>query len=66
MDIQIVDVIDKYFVVPQSVVGTLWLQTHFCESDWDELTRGAVILQRDDATFLIMDAEDAGLTVKYN
>ncbi len=66
MDIQLVDVIDQVFVVPQSIHGVLWLQTHFEEDDWDALTSGAVTLTRSDAAMLVIDAEDAELVVKYD
>jgi len=65
MDIQLVDVLDKVFVVPQSIHGVLWLQTHFEEDHWDDLTSGAVTLDRHNAAMLVIDAEDANLVVKY-
>jgi hypothetical protein len=66
MDIQLIDVIDKIYVVPQSIHGVLWLQTHFHQDSWDDLTNGAVIIQRHDAAALVIDAEDGGLIVKHN
>ena len=66
MDLQLVDVIDKVYVVPQSVLGLLWLQTHFEEDHWDDLTAGAVTLNREDAVTLAIDAEDASLMVQYD
>jgi hypothetical protein len=65
MDLQLIDVIDNVFIVPQSIYGVLWLQMHFEESEWDELTAGAVTVSRSDAVMLIIDAEDAELTVHY-
>ena len=64
MDLQLVDVIDKVFVVPQSVVGVLWLQTHFPPSEWDALTNGAVVLKHENARAMLIDARSAGLIVK--
>ena len=64
MDLQLINVIDKVFVVPQSIVGVLWLQTHFPPSDWDALTEGAVVLKPENAEALLIDARTAGLTVK--
>ncbi len=64
MDLQLVDVIDKVFVVPQSVVGVLWLQTHFPPSEWDALTNGAVVLKHENAGAMLIDARSAGLIVK--
>ena len=31
-------------LVPASAMGMLWLQTHFDEEHWDELSRGLVAL----------------------
>jgi len=64
MDLQLVDVIDKVFVVPQSIVGVLWLQTHFPPSDWDALTKGAVVVKHENARAMLIDAKAAGLIVK--
>ena len=66
MDIQLINVIDKVFVVPQSILGVLWLQTHFDEDSWDDLTNGAVVLKPHNAAMLVIDAESGGLNVKYN
>jgi len=66
MDIQLIDLIDKIFVVPQSIHGVLWLQLHFEKSHWDDLTNGAVVLQRHNAAELVIDAQDSGLIVKHN
>ena len=64
LDLQLVDVIDKVFVVPQSIHGVLWLQTHFHEDCWDDLTNGAVVLKPGNAEVLLIDARLAGLNVK--
>ena len=66
MDIQLIDVIDKIFVVPQSIHGVLWLQLKFDPDHWDDLTNGAVVLQRHNAAELVIDAQDSGLIVKHN
>ena len=64
LDLQLVDVIDKVFVVPQSVVGVMWLQLHFPKEDWDNLTNGAVVLNHENAKAMLIDARSAGLIVK--
>ena len=64
LDLQLVDVIDKVFVVPQSVTGVIWLQLHFPPEDWDALTNGAVVLKPENAEVLLVDARAAGLNVK--
>ena len=66
MDLQLVDVVDKVYVVPQSIHGVLWLQTHFHEDNWDDLTTGAVTIAHHDAAMLVIDAEDAELIVHYD
>ena len=65
MDLQLVDVVDKVYVVPQSIHGVLWLQTHFHKDNWDDLTTGAVTIAHHDAAMLVIDAEDAELIVHY-
>ena len=65
MDLQLVDVVDQVFIVPQSIHGVLWLQLHFETENWDALTSGAVTLTRSDAAMLVIDAEDAELIVHY-
>ena len=65
-DIRLVDTLDKIWVVPQSILGVLWLQTHFDESHWDDLTNGAVVLKPHNASMLVIDAESGGLTVHYH
>ena len=65
MDIQLISVIDKVFVVPQSIHGVLWLQTHFSEDEWDDITGGSVTVPPHDAAMLVIDAEDAELIVQY-
>ena len=64
LDLQLVDMLDKVFVVPQSVIGVLWLQLHFPPENWDDLTNGAVVLKHDNAQMLLINARSAGLTVK--
>lgn len=64
LDLQLVNVIDKVFVVPQSIHGVLWLQTHFPPDEWDDLTDGAVVLKPQNAEMLLIDARSAGLIVK--
>ena len=64
LDLQLVDVLDKVFVVPQSVIGVLWLQTHFPPEHWDDLTDGAVVLKPENAEVLLFDARSAGLIVR--
>ena len=50
-------------LVPASALGMLWLQTHFSDEHWDELSRGLVALSPSCSESLINDALEAGLKV---
>lgn len=50
-------------LVPASAMGMLWLQTHFSDEHWDELSRGLVALSPSCSESLITDALEAGLKV---
>lgn len=50
-------------LVPASALGMLWLQTHFSDEHWDELSRGLVALSPSCSESLITDALEAGLKV---
>ena len=50
-------------LVPASAMGMLWLQTHFDDEHWDELSRGLVALSPSCSESLIADALEAGLKV---
>ena len=65
-DLRLVDTLDKMWVVPQTILGVLWLQTHFSEDHWDDLTNGSVVLKPHNASMLVIDAESGGLTVRYH
>ena len=54
---------DTYQLLPRSVMGMLWLQTHFETSTWDLICSGAVLLKADSCDHLCSDAVDAGLNV---
>ena len=54
---------DTYQVLPRSVMGMLWLQTHFETSTWDLICSGAVRLKAESCDHLCSDAVDAGLNV---
>jgi hypothetical protein len=54
---------DGYQLMPRSVIGMLWLQTHFETSTWDLICAGAVRLKTDSCDALCKDASSAGLTV---
>jgi len=54
---------DAYQVLPRSVIGMLWLQTHFETSTWDLICSGAVRLKAESCNHLCSDALEAGLNV---
>jgi len=49
---------------PKSVIGMLWLQTHFENDQWEALANNTVIISEENAKLLIEDATSAGLQVK--
>ena len=54
---------DSYQLLPRSVMGMLWLQTHFDTSTWDLICAGAVRLKTESCDALCRDASSAGLNV---
>ena len=50
-------------LMPCSVLGLLWLQTHFDDRYWEPLANGRARLDRVSADQLGADAEAAGLKV---
>ena len=53
----------SFRLVPASVHGILWLQTHFESEHWELLAQGHVIVNRADAETLMSDASEAGLNL---
>ena len=54
---------ESFQLMPRSVFGMLWLQTHFETSTWDLLCSGAVRLRGESCEALCRDASSAGLNV---
>ena len=54
---------DSYQLLPRSVFGMVWLQTHFERSAWDLICTGAVRLKAESCDALCRDASTAGLNV---
>lgn len=50
-------------LMPCSVLGLLWLQTHFDDCYWEPLAKGRARLDRASADQLGAEAEAAGLKV---
>ena len=49
---------------PKSVIGMLWLQTHFEDDQWESLSNSTVIISEENSKLLIEDATSAGLNIK--
>ena len=49
---------------PTSVIGMLWLQTHFEDDQWEALSNNAVIISKENSEFLVEDATLAGIKIE--
>lgn len=49
---------------PTSVIGMLWLQTHFEDTQWEALSNNQVIISKENSKLLVKDAISAGLKIK--
>ena len=49
---------------PTSVLGMLWLQTHFENDQWEALSNNSVLISQENSKLLIKDATSAGLNIK--
>ena len=49
---------------PTSVMGMLWLQTHFEDDQWEALSNNEVIISKENSKLLVKDATSAGLNVE--
>ena len=49
---------------PTSVIGMLWLQTHFDNEQWEALSNNAVIISNENSKLLVKDATKAGLKIE--
>jgi hypothetical protein len=58
------NVLGLFRLTAPSVLGTLWLQTHFADSEWDALLNGEASFGVDCLNALIQDARSAGLSVE--
>ena len=66
MDICLIN-IDKNLnkaLKPISVIGMLWLQTHFENDEWEALSNNEVIISKENSKLIVKDATKAGLNVK--
>ena len=49
---------------PTSVIGMLWLQTHFDNDQWEVLSNNEVIISKENSKLLVKDATSAGLNIE--
>ena len=49
---------------PTSVIGMLWLQTHFEDNQWEALSNNQIIISKENSKLLVKDAISAGLKIK--
>ena len=49
---------------PLSILGMLWLQTHFENDQWEALSDNKVIISEKDSELLIEDANLAGVKIE--
>ena len=66
MDICLINIDNKSTksIQPTSVLGMLWLQTHFENDQWEALSNNLVVISQQDSKLLIEDATSAGLNIK--
>ena len=51
-------------LIPLSIHGMLWLQTHFENDQWEALSNNKVIISEKDSKLLIEDANLAGVSIE--
>ena len=49
---------------PTSILGMLWLQTHFDNEHWESLSNNKVIISKENSKLLIEDVSSAGLKIE--
>ena len=49
---------------PTSIIGMLWLQTHFDNDQWEVLSNNEAIISEENSKLLIKDATSAGLNIE--
>ena len=66
MDICLVNIDNnlRKSIKPTSVIGMLWLQTHFDNDQWEALSNNAVIISKEDSDLIVTDATSAGLKIE--
>ncbi len=63
MDISLIETSQGTQIIPASIHGMLWLQTHFEEIHWELLSQEKVKIKNLEAKELLKDAEEAGINL---
>ncbi len=63
MDIWLIDTEEGTHLRPETILGMLWLQTHFEDIHWEAIASKQVRLPLEDAKALSNDAKEAGLSI---
>ena len=66
MDISITNIDNQSnkSLIPLSIHGMLWLQTHFESDQWEALSNNKVIISEIDSQLLMEDANLAGIRIE--
>jgi len=65
VDLTLVDCGSSHLLQPCSILGLLWLQTHFEPDSWDLICAGKVRLSSATRESLCRDARAAGLQTSF-
>ena len=63
-DLRLTGIGDSFQLTATSVLGMLWLQSHFETSTWDLICSGSVRISAESSLSLQRDASAAGLEVR--
>tara|TARA_B100000214_G_C23963106_1_gene626300 strand:+ start:1315 stop:1551 length:237 start_codon:yes stop_codon:yes gene_type:complete len=66
MDIRLSQSNEGTLIEPKSVLGILWLQTHFENKHWESLSQSLATIPNDQSQELFEDASSAGLEIISN
>lgn len=61
VDLVLLELDGAYLLQPRSILGVLWLQTHFEPTAWDRIAAGSLRLSAATRQDLCRDAQAAGL-----
>ncbi|MFM1812653.1 MAG: hypothetical protein RLZZ336_1591 [Cyanobacteriota bacterium] len=61
LDLLLIEMGAAFLIQPRSILGVVWLQTHFEPATWDLICSGRVRLSACHQASLCADAEAAGL-----